>query len=151
MTARPRAGILDEKEVPAMKKIVLAYDGSEQSRHALATAAELCRNGTDVVVVTVAEPLTAVAFDTVANPFSEEEQRDFLAEAEKRLTGLGKHVSTVAPVGDAVEEIVRVAREQGAELIVIGSRGHGRLGRMLLGSASRGVLARAPCNVLVVR
>ncbi len=134
-----------------MKKIVLAYDGSDESKHALATAAELGRNGTDIVVVTVAEPLTAVAFDTVANPFSEEEQREFLDEAEGRLAELGKHVSTVAPVGDAVEEIVGVARDQNADLIVIGSRGHGRLGRMLLGSASHGVIAHAPCNVLVVR
>lgn len=134
-----------------MKKIVLAYDGSEQSRHALETAAELGRNGTDIVVVTVAEPLTAVAFDTVANPFSEEEQKEFLEDAVQRLAARGKSASTLAPVGDAVEEIVRIAREEGADLIVIGSRGHGRFGRMILGSASRGVIGHAPCNVLVVR
>ena len=134
-----------------MKKIVLAYDGPEQSKHALATASDLSRNGTDIIVVTVAEPLTAVAFDTVANPFSEEEQQEFLSEAEERLTELGKHVTTLAPVGDAVEEICRVAAEEHADLVVIGSRGHGKLGRMLLGSASHGVIAHAPCNVLVVR
>jgi nucleotide-binding universal stress UspA family protein len=134
-----------------MKKIVLAYDGSEESKHALATAADLGRNGTDIVVVTVVEPLTAIAFDTVANPFSEEEQAAFLAEARGRLAELGKDARTSAPFGDAAEEIIRLADEEHADLIVIGSRGHGRLGRMLLGSASHGVIAHAPCNVLVVR
>jgi nucleotide-binding universal stress UspA family protein len=134
-----------------MNKIVLAYDGSEQSRHALQTAAELGQNGTQFVVVTVAEPLTAIAFDTVANPFSLEEQEEFLQEAVDLLTEQGKNVSKVAASGDAVDEIVRVAREEAADLIVMGSRGHGALGRVLLGSASRGVIGQAPCNVLVVR
>jgi nucleotide-binding universal stress UspA family protein len=132
-----------------MKKIVLAYDGSEESKHALATAADLGRNGTDIVVVTVAEPLTAIGFDTMANLFSEEEQAAFLAEA-RGLAELGKDARIVA-FGDAVEEIVRLADEEHADLIVIVSRGPGRLGRMLLGSASHGVIAHAPCNVLVVR
>ncbi|RMD68198.1 MAG: universal stress protein [Gammaproteobacteria bacterium] len=53
-------------------------------------------------------------------------------------------------VGSAKREIVRVAREQGADLIVLGS--HGRHGlAALLGSTADGVMHNAPCDVLAVR
>lgn len=134
-----------------MKRIVLAYDGSEQSKHALDAALELGQNGTEFVVVTVAEPLSTVAFDTVANPFSEEEQAEVLREAVEALSRKRKKAVTLAPVAGAVDGIVEAARECDADLIVMGSRGHGALGRALLGSVSRGVIGRAPCSVLVVR
>lgn len=134
-----------------MKKILVAYDGSEQSEHALATAAELARNGTEIVVLSVAEPLTAVAFDTIPNPFSEEEQVTRLQEATTRLTRLGKPFRTVARVGEAAEAIDQVAADEGVDLIVMGTHGHGVLGRLLFGSSSRAVVTHAPCNVLVVR
>jgi nucleotide-binding universal stress UspA family protein len=134
-----------------MKRIVLAYDGSKESRHALDAAVELGQNGTEFLVVNVAEPLATVAFDTVANPFSEAEQSEVLQEAVELLARKGKEAVPLAPVGGAVDGIVETARQRDADLIVMGSRGHGSLGRVLLGSVSRGVIGRAPCNVLVVR
>jgi nucleotide-binding universal stress UspA family protein len=53
--------------------------------------------------------------------------------------------------GRAAEEIVAVAEEIGAGLIVMGSRGHGRLRRALMGSVSEAVVRHAHCPVTIVR
>ena len=134
-----------------MDRILLAYDGSEESKRALDAAAALGGEGANVLVVTVAQPLSTVGFDTVPNPFSEEEQAEVLREAVEALSRKRKKAVTLAPVAGAVDGIVEAARECDADLIVMGSRGHGALGRALLGSVSRGVIGRAPCSVLVVR
>ena len=133
-----------------MDRILLAYDGSEESKRALDAAAALGGEGANVLVVTVAQPLSTVGFDTVPNPFSEEEQTEIVEEAIDLLTEKGENPVAVRPVGSRVEEIVGTAQDWDADLIVIGTRGYGLLGRMLFGSTSRGVVGRAPCNVLVV-
>jgi len=133
-----------------MNRILLAYDGSDESKRALDVAAALGGEGANVLVVTVARPLAAVGFDTVPNPFSEIEQAEMVEEAVGLLTEKGEHPLAVRPVGSTVEEIVGTARDWHAELIVVGTRGHGLLSRMLFGSTSLGVAGNAPCNVLVV-
>lgn len=53
--------------------------------------------------------------------------------------------------GDAASEILRAARDRGAGLILMGSRGRTGLARVLMGSVARNVLHHAPCSVLIVR
>jgi nucleotide-binding universal stress UspA family protein len=53
--------------------------------------------------------------------------------------------------GDPADALCRRARELSADLVIVGSRGLGRLDRLLLGSVSAAVSERAPCSVLVVR
>jgi nucleotide-binding universal stress UspA family protein len=55
------------------------------------------------------------------------------------------------PAGKPVEEIVRTAKDWGADLIVVGSHGRAGVQRALLGSVAEGVMRAAPCAVLVVR
>ena len=54
-------------------------------------------------------------------------------------------------VGDAAKEIVELAEELEVGLVVLGSRGHGRIRRALMGSVSTSVLRHAHCSVLIVR
>jgi nucleotide-binding universal stress UspA family protein len=53
--------------------------------------------------------------------------------------------------GSPAEEILRVAKSQSTDLIVMGARGLGRWSRMLVGSVSEKILSHAPCSVLIVR
>ena len=63
----------------------------------------------------------------------------------------GLEVSTELLVGDPADEIVASADSHDADLIVIGSRGHGALASAILGSVSLGVLHETRRPVLVVR
>ena len=53
--------------------------------------------------------------------------------------------------GKPYEEILRVARNDGADLIVLGVHGHGPVDRVLFGSTAQQVVRQAPCPLLTVR
>ncbi|MCC7410106.1 MAG: universal stress protein [Gammaproteobacteria bacterium] len=72
-------------------------------------------------------------------------------EKTRAAIGTGVSVQTLELWGQAADEICRQARDDGADLIVIGSRGRSAFGELLLGSVSSQVLHHAPCPVCVVR
>ena len=146
-------------------KIVLATDGSEFSSAAVHKCCELFaeRPDLEIKIVSVFEEDYALA----AEPFavSAELYREISEAAEKQAQhacasaaglirgycsdGTSKITHEVVK-GNPEQEIVDIARNWGADLIVMGSHGRGFWGR-LLGSVSDGVLHHAPCSVLVVR
>jgi len=109
----------------------------------------------ELSLVHVLEPIiTDSAFDSLpALPADFEEA--MLNNARSRLTQLGEKYSIpearlFLELGDTRREIIRIAEEQGADLIVVGS--HGRHGvALLLGSTANAVLHHAHCDVLAVR
>jgi nucleotide-binding universal stress UspA family protein len=123
--------------------VVVGYDGSEPARRALRLAAGLAGRG-EVTVVNVAPALHL----GLPEPAFAAEQEDLLAEA-LRLAGDGD-VVVKAVVGEPAEELAAAAREAGADVLVVGTAGHGAVGRFLLGSVSLAVAREAPCSVLVV-
>ena len=72
------------------------------------------------------------------------------ARSATLLRGAGLAAESDVRSGDAGHEITAAARDVGADLVVIGSRGHSALGQRLLGSVARKVLWSAHCSVLVV-
>jgi nucleotide-binding universal stress UspA family protein len=80
-----------------------------------------------------------------------EADREPLDEALALAEEAGVPASTTLLRGDPVDEIVAYADTIDADLIVVGSRGHGALASALLGSVSRGILGEARRPVLVVR
>jgi len=64
---------------------------------------------------------------------------------------MGAEVSFLVWEGDPGESIVDAALAEGADMIVVGSRGHGAVGRFLIGSVSDHVVRHAQCPVMVVR
>ncbi len=79
------------------------------------------------------------------------EMHEQLRELGKPLVREDRDVEHEVVEGRAADAISAAARERGVDLIVMGSRGHGPIGSMLLGSVAAEVAAHAPCPVLVAR
>jgi nucleotide-binding universal stress UspA family protein len=143
----------DASEPAPIRNILVCYDGSPQSEHALARAAELARAPhKNVAVISVADPIYRTApFTGYAGPDEEDAHNRLLAEAKAKLSAHGISATTTEQVGSAADVIVEVAHEAGADLIVVGSRHRGLLQRLLFGSVSGALVVEAPCDVLVVR
>ncbi len=136
-------------------KILVPFDGSPHSRRALETAAELAqRIGSAVHVV--------YAYDRLPAYLGEPNMRDLLNRvltearhvvepAVARLQNKGVPVTSDVLEGPPAEAILRVAEAERFDLIVMGSRGLGRLEGLLLGSVSDRVLHHAKVPVLIIR
>ncbi len=145
-------------------KILLAIDESEGA----AKATEYVRNlavrlqGARVNIVHVVKPIDyryitletgGPNWKTVIDEIeagARQRARELLEKVEKAFPQ-GVQTTVLVTVGDPAAEIVKVAEETGADLIVVGSRGLNRMQGMLLGSVSDRVVHLAHCPVLVVR
>jgi nucleotide-binding universal stress UspA family protein len=125
-------------------KILVAYDGSPTSRSALKQAYELAEaEDADVTIVTVAPtvaPLAALAPVSVDGLRDELDQwaRTKLAEA-KEAAPADLTVRTVERTGHVGDEIVAEIESGDYDLVVLGSRGHGRMTTEILGSVNNHV------------
>jgi len=137
--------------------VLLATDGSEDAALAARAAADLAaRSAAELHLVHVGVLPTWMEPDTPAAPRFRSLKREASALLEgeaERLAARGTKVTAVhLKVGvRADEEIVRLGEELGADLIVLGRRGLGTIGRLVAGSVSEGVARRARSPVLVVR
>jgi len=138
--------------------ILLATEGSEEAQLAATTAADLAqRTDSELHVVTVGAgvPISATTspahFEHVVRK-NRSQAEEVLEQQVKRIEESGGAVNERhLREGRAEEEIVELAEEIDAGLIVMGSRGHGRLRRALLGSVSDAVVRHAHCPVTIVR
>jgi nucleotide-binding universal stress UspA family protein len=137
-----------------MQSVVIGYDGSEASGRALDRAAVIARGEARVTVVT-AVPFRAHAGGRSMGAIDEREElaeeRATLDQAKARLETQGIHVTAVEGEGDPADVIIEAAKQADADLVVVGTRGHGTTKRLMLGSVSTKVVHEAPCDVLVVR
>lgn len=81
----------------------------------------------------------------------EQRAREQLHQAVSDEVRAGGAITECVTLGRAYKEILRVAAEQKADLIVMGTRGHGPLGRMIFGSTSHHVVRAASCPVVTMR
>ena len=119
------------------KRIIVGFDGSEGAQRALHAAAQLVGYGSTLTVVSVSSDGDSTA------PVA-------LAEARELLLDRLVTATYVRRVGDAADELVAVAEELDADLIVVGRRGEEESREPLPGSVSADVVGRAACDVLVV-
>jgi nucleotide-binding universal stress UspA family protein len=148
-----------------MKKIVVGVDGSPSSLKAVGVAADLAsKYDAELVLVAVEHelpPALAAELETYLRqehidvPIDElptEHAENVLADARFQAEGEGAvKVASRMSRGDPAEEIIGAAQRENADLIVVGSRGHGRLAGLLLGSVAQKIVAHASCPVLVAR
>jgi nucleotide-binding universal stress UspA family protein len=138
-------------------KILLGTDGSTEAELAARTAADVA-NGTnsELHVVHVGE-VTPVyhperhGYLARYDKLQEEARRSLDEQVEQIRTAGATITQSHFRMGRPDEEIVALAEELGAGLIVMGNRGRGGVGRALMGSVSDSVVRHAHCPVMVVR
>jgi nucleotide-binding universal stress UspA family protein len=140
-----------------MKTILIATDGSPSAREAVEFGLELAaEQGSVVTFVTVVPaadvvPMGGFGFiGSIPHEVAEAEDQP-LDEAHELAEQAGVTAHQRLLQGDPADEIVAYADVIDADVIVVGSRGHGTVASTLLGSVSRGVLREARRPVLVVR
>jgi nucleotide-binding universal stress UspA family protein len=139
--------------------ILLATDGSEEAQLAATTASDLAqKTSSELHVLTVGPDLPLYELPEHPAEFEDvlqQNRRTAKERLEQQAKGIEESGGTVKEThlreGRAEEEIVELAEEIGAGLIVMGSRGHGRLRRALMGSVSDAVVRHAHCPVTIVR
>jgi nucleotide-binding universal stress UspA family protein len=138
--------------------ILVAIDGSEHGAAALRTAAQLAREEhARLTVVTAVPPAPAFAQLTAAGVAAMGDAAHLLGEAGarmvKQIDAVPDDVSVTSMVvpGQPAKVILERLREGRHDLLVMGTRGHGRVGSALLGSVSQAVLHAAEVPVMVVR
>ena len=139
-----------------MDRILIATDGSASSDEAVdsgssspPTRAPASRSSTSSRRST-SSPRRLWPDGAVPHELTEGDSSS-LDEAQARAEAAGVTSYTRLLRGDPADEIVAYADTVDADLIVVGSRGHGALASVLLGSVSRGILREARRPVLVVR
>ncbi len=138
------------------EKILLAVDGSEHGLHAARTAGDLARavKAKELRVVVAYEPIPSYLGEpnlSQAITARKMEAEEILRKAEQAIGKVPAETNTEMIEGSIAEAILDVAGVQKSDVIVMGSRGLGRLTGALLGSNSQKVVSHAACPVLIVR
>jgi nucleotide-binding universal stress UspA family protein len=136
-----------------MKTIVVGYDDTEPSKRALERAADIAEKfGSRLLVTSVAPVMTPAGHGTAGIDPTDtpaEHQTD-LDHAHAYLAGRNLSAELQPAIGEPAETIVEVAEQNGADLIVVGTREPGILERLLGTSVSQAVSRHAHCDVLIV-
>ena len=144
-----------------MVRMLVATDGSPHAGRAAGMAARLARElrEAEVILINVGH-IPAIAFGdlaqagaglTVLEESLEHAGKAILNEAERTFDTTGIRITRAFAMGEPTVAILEKAREYKADLIVMGSRGLGQIGGLILGSVSERVLHGARVPVLIVR
>ena len=142
-----------------IKLIIVGVDGSDSSRAALQWAYdEAAHHGASLTVISTwhppALPMTPPYGAIPPEDYGDQPRREALDLLDRFTSALAPRTPAV-DVRTSVEEgnpaAVLIERSREADLLVVGSRGHGGFAGMLLGSVSQHLVAHAECPVVVVR
>ena len=146
-----------------MKKLLVAYDGSEASKKAIDLVVK-CSNKEDEITL-----LTVVPAELVESSFTrmllptidlsevvksgsfKQKAMESLSKIVKEIDYAVSKVNIAVEAGDPADEILLSAKKHEADIIVVGYKGYGKEGRFLLGSVTDKVVRHATKSVLVVR
>ena len=140
-------------------RILLAADGSEYTRKAARALIKLVaafRVAPEIRVHNVVPPIpypgaARVVGKKVIDDYHREEAEAALAMATDEFARAGLKFTTSWSVGEIASELAAVVKTNRVELVVVGSRGHGALAGMALGSVAMKLLATLPVPVMIVR
>ena len=137
----------------ATKTILFATDFSTASDAALPHAETLAKSsGARLLIVHVEEPPLAYGGGELYYGLPEPSSERILAMLEDvRPKDPAVPFAHRLTMGDPAGEIVKIAEDERAELIVLGTHGRTGMTRLLMGSVAEAIVRRAPCPVLVYR
>jgi nucleotide-binding universal stress UspA family protein len=145
---------------PTYTTVLCGTDGSESSFRAVDRAAAIARDaGATLVLACAYHPMSAREVRDATDALGGESYKvagstpaeDVLRDAADRARGVGvKDVDVVAIEGDAVDQLIELAKKRSADLVVVGNRGLNSLAGRLLGSVPANISHRATCDVLIV-
>jgi len=144
-----------------MKHILVATDGSDGGDRAVDYAAQLAKTlGADLLIANVigGYGLPENVFGRVTqgqqawlNELLTSESAETLTKARDRARSTGiKMIQLESRTGDVAQTIIEIAQEKGADAIVVGKRGAGRIAGLLLGSVSQKLVSLAQLPVTTV-
>jgi nucleotide-binding universal stress UspA family protein len=141
-----------------VRTILVPVDGSACSEQAIEEAVKLVQKSgpMDIHLLNVQPRIFVEETQVFLDPakidtYYYEQASGGLASAEKFLRNAGIAFTSHRAVGPVAETIVKKARELGADGILMGTHGHGRVAGMLLGSVSNKVIHLSPAPVTFVR
>lgn len=137
-----------------MKKILVPIDGSENSLKALLEAKKLASAfHSDITILNVVDTTKFFMADYNVAMVTQnvEHSKVLLKESLENFKDCECNVDVIHKVGDASNEIIKLAEEGNYDLVIMGSRGLGGFSRALLGSVSHKVLSHIDKTVLIVK
>ena len=148
-----------------MEKVLVAFDGSDSSVKALKMGVKLAEKfGAELYLVYVARlgdlydpQFLGTEFTEVLESLKREGKdiADLLTESGKKILKAGSRLGgalvtkEIVKLGNAAEEIIKTAKEEGVDIIVLGP--HSKRKSLIMGSVGREVVELSPCSVLVAR
>ena len=139
-------------------KILLAADGSEYTKKALAFLVNhesMVSSNDEMVVLNVQPPVPGRVVTVMGSAevaaYHREESDKVLDPIKKFLDKHALNYRTESVVGQPVEEILKAATKENSHLIVMGTHGHGLIGRALMGSIAQRVVSECDVPVLLVK
>ncbi|MBI4854366.1 MAG: universal stress protein [Acidobacteria bacterium] len=163
-SVRISRGRLQEFNEPS--RIIVGVDGSPESNEAIrSVASRSWPRGTEVILLTATGKIPVNEYKAMIDAALPEDvspakaKHDELTSIKKvleqaleaQLRAQGLFVSTIFKEGDPRKVLLEEAEKWGADTVFIGSRGFGKIKRLLLGSVSTAISARAHCSVEIVR
>jgi len=149
--------------VAKMKKLLVAYDGSTHSKEALDWAIDLSLlSGAQIIAVKVVEPLeVGQAYAMYEAGYAAElieqlaERRvsdtQLLQEAVDYATQKGGSITSDLLEGNIAATLIEYSKDKNVDMIITGTKGHGILEGLLMGSVTRNLVSLAHIPVLVVK
>lgn len=146
-----------------MKKMLIAYDGSDASKKAIEMAKQCADKDDEITLLTVVPAelaessftkmlLPTIDLSSIVKSGSfKDKARESLSKIVRDLETAVSKVNVAVEDGDPADEILISAKKAGADIIIVGYKGYGKEGRFLLGSVTDKVVRHASVSVLVVR
>ncbi len=139
--------------------ILVAVDASEPSQAALRNATEIAKAfSAKLVLVSIVDVTKLLAVAGYETPYPadaiaiiRDDAKTILGDATATCQSNGVTSIEMTGEGDAVDEILNIAKDERVDMIAIGTHGRQGISRLFLGSVAEGVLRRSDVPVLVVR